>query len=441
MEEIPVSKVRVLFCVIGAYLTMLFALFVGAVGHFFYWLFFDSFGRGDARAKRTLKAVNDLKADEQYAIIIGSGFSGLGMAIRLNQLGMDKYLIIERHGKVGGTWYANQYPGCACDVPSYLYSFSFEPNPKWSHFFGRQPEIGEYLNNVTDKYDIRRHIEFNTSVTQLRWLDDRQIWRVTAESNGDEKVYYARFVMAGQGPLSNAAYPTDIPGLGKFRGQMCHTAEWDKSIDFTNKRVAIVGTGASAIQAVPELHKRNLKQMIVFQRTPAWIIPRADRVVPQWEKVLYTKFPIFQKLVRAFVYWIRESTVLSFTYRLPVRYLNEELVKFNLRRQVKDKELRKKLTPNFDLGCKRVLLSNDWYSTLQQPNVQLVTNRIKEITEDMIVTHDGDRYPVDIIVWSTGFQVQRFPIEIYGSNGRPIVDQWSQTMQVSVLLTVKNEEA
>ena len=433
------SKFRLICYSLGDRLIVYSALILGLTAQFLYWLFFDSFGRGDARAKRTLKAVNDLKADEHYAIIIGSGFSGLGMAIRLNQIGMDKYLIIERHGKVGGTWYANQYPGCACDVQSNLYSFSFEPNPNWSYHYSRQPEIEKYLNHVTDKYDIRRHIEFNTSVTQLRWLDDRQIWRVTVESNGDEKVYYARFVMVGQGPLSNAAYPTDIPGLGKFRGQMCHTAEWDKSIDFTNKRVAIVGTGASAIQVVPELHKRNLKQMIVFQRTAGWVVPRFDRVVSNWTKKLYSLFPILQKMIRGRIYWFLEATALSFSYRLPTRRIGEELVKFNLVHQVKDKELRKKLTPNFDLGCKRVLLSSDWYSTLQQPNVQLVTNRIKEITEDMIVTHDGDRYPVDIIVWSTGFQVQRFPIEIYGSNGRSIVDQWSQTMQVSVLLTVKNE--
>ena len=427
------SGFRLIYYRLGDRLILYLSLVLGVTGQFLYWLAFDSFGRGAARAKRSLKNVTDLGADEQYAIIVGSGFSGLGMAIRLNQLGMDKYLVVERHAHVGGTWYANQYPSCACDVPSNLYSFSFEPNPNWSHFYSRQPEIGEYLNRVTDKYDIRRHIQFNTTVTHMRWLEDRQVWQVKTQSNGEEKVHFARFVIAGQGPLSNASYPTDIPGLDKFGGQMCHTAEWNKSINFAGKRVAVVGTGASAIQAVPEIQKQNLKQLVVFQRTPAWVIPRADRVVPEWEKQLYIRFPIFQKLVRAFVYWIRESTVLSFTYRLPVRYLNQELVKFNLRRQVKDKELRKKLTPNFDLGCKRVLLTNDWYSTLQQPNVQLVTNAIKEVTEDAIVTHDGDRYPVDIIVWSTGFQVQKFPIEIEGVNGRSISDQWSETMQVSAV--------
>jgi cation diffusion facilitator CzcD-associated flavoprotein CzcO len=238
--------------------------------------------------------------------------------------------------------------------------------------------------------------------------------------------------MAGYGPLSNASYPSDIPGIDKFEGQMCHTAEWDKTIDFKNKRVAVIGTGASAIQTVPEIQKAGVTKLYVFQRTPPWVIPRADRLVKDWEKQLFARFPIIQKFIRSIVYWIRESTVLSFTYRLPTRFLNEELVKYNLRRLVKDKDLRKKLTPKFDLGCKRVLVTNDWYPAIQQPNVQIVTNRMREVKPNSIVTHDGDEYPVDIIIWSTGFQVQRFPIPIYGINGHDLADQWAETMQVSV---------
>ncbi|CAF5021204.1 unnamed protein product, partial [Rotaria sp. Silwood1] len=237
---------------------------------------------------------------------------------------------------------------------------------------------------------------------------------------------------------SNASYPNDIPGIDKFQGQMCHTAEWNKNIDFTNKRVAVVGTGASAIQTVPEVQKAGVTQLLVFQRTPPWIIPRADRIVTKFEKRLFKRFPIIQKFIRALVYWVRESTVLSFTYRLPVRFINEELVKFNLRHQVKDKELRKKLTPSYDLGCKRVLLSNDWYSSIQQPNVKVVTNRIQEIKSNSIVTRDGDEYPVDIIIWSTGFQVQHFPLPIYGINGRALHEQWSETMQAYRGVTVPN---
>jgi len=219
---------------------------------------------------------------------------------------------------------------------------------------------------------------------------------------------------------------------------MCRTAEWDKTIDFKDKRVAVIGTGASAIQTVPEIQKSGVTQLLVFQRTPAWVVPRADRVVTDREKRLFARFPIIQKFIRAVVYWIRESTVLSFTYRLSIRFFNEELVKYNLRRPVKDKELRKKLTPTFDLGCKRVLVTSDWYPAIQKPNVKLVTNRIREIKSNSIVTHDGDEYPVDIIIWSTGFQVQKFPYAVYGVNDRSLVEQWSETMQAYRGVTVPN---
>jgi cation diffusion facilitator CzcD-associated flavoprotein CzcO len=434
MGDTPLEKLRVLSLFLVTYLVISLTIIVGFIGHFFYWLIFDVLAGSIQRSNRKLNVPKDQKNDEYYALIIGSGFSGLGMAIKLNELGMDDYIIIERHGHLGGTWYANTYPGCTCDVPSNLYSFSFEPNPNWSRFFSPQPEIGQYLEHCSEKYDIPRHIKFNTTVTELRWLDDRQVWQITTQSNEEEKQIYARFVMAGYGPLSNASYPTDIPGMDKFQGQMCHTAEWNKTIDFTNKRVAVIGTGASAIQAVPEIQKSGVTQLLVFQRTPGWVVPRSDRPVADWEKQIFTRFPIIQKFIRGVMYWIREAFVLSFTYRLPTRFINEELVKYNLRRQVKDKELRKKLTPSFELGCKRVLVTNDWYPALQQPNVKVVTNRIQEIKSNSIVTRDGDEYPVDIIIWSTGFQVQKFPLPVYGVNGRSLVEQWSGTMQVSIFL-------
>ena len=431
MEEVKPSKLRLLSCLVGAYSVILVTVVTGMLGQFFYWLVFDVCGYGKSRQSNTkLTRPKDLKDNEIYALIIGSGFSGLGTAIKLSELGMDDYVIIERHGHVGGTWYANTYPGCACDVPSNLYSFSFEPNPKWSHFFGRQPEIGRYLEHCTDKYDIRRHIKFNTTVTELRWLDDRQVWQVTTQSNGEQKQIFARYVMAAHGPLSNASYPTDMPGIDKFEGEMCHTAEWNSKIQFANKRVAVIGTGASAIQAVPEIQKSDVSKLFIFQRTAPWIIPRADRPVKEWEKQVFARFPFVQKFIRCLMYWIRESTVWSFTYRLPTRFLNDELVKFNLARQVKDKDLRKKLTPTWDLGCKRVLISNDWYPAIQKPNVEIVSNRIKEIKPNSIVTSDGNEYPVDVIVWSTGFQVQKFPLTVYGKNGCDLSEQWQGSMQV-----------
>ncbi|CAM4784190.1 unnamed protein product [Rotaria magnacalcarata] len=420
------------------YSTILVTVTVGFIGQFFYWLFLDPCGFLNRNANRKLTPANNKKDNEYYSLIIGSGFSGLGMAIKLKELGTDNFIVIERHGHVGGTWYANTYPGCACDVPSNLYSFSFEPNPNWSYFFGRQSEIGQYLEHCTDKYDIRRHIQFDTTVTKLEWIEDRHVWRVTVKSNDEEKEIYARFVMAGYGPLSNASYPIDIPGIDKFEGRMCHTAEWDKTIDFKNKRVAVVGTGASAIQTVPEIHKTGVKQLLVFQRTPGWIIPRMDRTVSNWEKRLFARFPIIQKLIRGFVYWMREATALSFTYRLPMRHALQKIVKLDLVRQVKDKELRKKVTPKYDLGCKRVLISNDWYPTLQQPNVKLVTDRIQEVKSDSIVTRDGTEHPVDIIVWSTGFKVQTFTLDIVGMNGRSLAEQWSKSFEAYRGATVPN---
>jgi cation diffusion facilitator CzcD-associated flavoprotein CzcO len=432
MKQILSIKFYILLLIICNLIVLGTSIVLGLIGHFFYWLLYDSFRRNYRRSKRKLKWINNQRDVEYYTIIIGAGFSGLGMAIQMNKLGMDNYILIERHGHVGGTWYANKYPGCACDVPSNLYSFSFEPNPKWSYYFSRQAEIAEYLEYCTDKYHIRRHIHFNTTVTELKWLDERQLWQVTTQSNNQEQQFFARTIIAGSGPLSNASYPSDIPGIDQFEGEMCHTAEWNSKIEFKNKRVAVIGTGASAIQAVPEIHKLDVLQLLVFQRTPAWVIPRIDRRLSNWEKDLFRRFPIIQMLIRVILYWGAEFLALSFVYRWPIRFLNHLLVKYNLERQVKDKELRKKLTPTWDLGCKRMLLTNDWYPTLQKPNVKLVTNRIREIKSHSIVTYDGDEYPVDIIIWSTGFQVQKFPIPVYGINGRSLKEQWSETMQVSL---------
>jgi cation diffusion facilitator CzcD-associated flavoprotein CzcO len=213
---------------------------------------------------------------------------------------------------------------------------------------------------------------------------------------------------------------------------MCHTAKWDETIDFKNKRIAVIGTGASAIQAVPEIQKMDVSQLLIFQRTAPWVIPRIDRRLQDWEKNLFRRFPFVQKLIRVMIYWGTESFALSFVYRWPVRFIIQSLARYNLEREVKNKELRKKLTPTWDFGCKRMLLTNDWYSTLQKPNVQLVTNRIREVKSHSIVTYDGDEYPIDIIIWSTGFQVQTFSLPVYGINGCPLNEQWSQTIQVTI---------
>ena len=432
MITVIVFQLHIIFLMLCFLLVIATSLILGSIGCLFYWLFYDSFGRDKKRAHRKLKSINYQKDDKYYAIIIGAGFSGLGTAIKFNELGMDNYILIERHERVGGTWHANQYPGCACDVPSNLYSFSFEPNPKWSYYFSRQSEIAEYLEHCTDKYDVRRHIRFNTTVTKLNWIEERQSWQVTTESNDEEKQLFARFVISATGLLSTASYPTNIPGIDQFQGQMCHTAEWDKTIDFDNKRVAVVGTGASAIQVVPEVQQMNISELLVFQRTPPWIIPRIDRALTDWEKNLLKYCPIIQKLIRLLIYWINESLALSFAYHWPLRFINQKLVKFNLDRQIKDTELRKKVTPTWEFGCKRILLTNDWYPTLQKSNVKLITNHIREITSHSIVTENGDEHPVDVIIWSTGFQTQNFPLPVYGIHGYSLAEQWSETIQVSI---------
>ncbi|CAF3264857.1 unnamed protein product [Rotaria sp. Silwood2] len=438
MGNVLFFKLDILLLILGFYIVIGLSLLLGLIGHCIYWLLYDSFGRYEKRLKRKLKWINNQRHDEYYVIIIGTGFSGLGMAIKMNELGMDNYILIERHEHVGGTWYANKYPGCACDVPSNLYSYSFEPNPKWSYYFSRQPEIAEYLEYCTDKYNIRRHIQFNTNVTQLKWIEERQLWQVTTQSNNQEKQLFARIVVAATGPLSNASYPTDIPGIDQFQGQMCHTAEWDKTIDFKNKRVAVVGTGASAIQVVPEIQQMNVSELFVFQRTPPWVIPRFDRPISDWEKNLFKRFPIIQKLIRGIVYWIMESLAFSFAYRWPLKFINDKLVRYNLEKQIKNIELRKEVTPTWEFGCKRMLITNDWYSTLQKPNVKLVTNRIQEIKSHSIITQNGDEYPVDIIIWSTGFHTQELPLPVYGINGCSLGKQWSETIQAYRGVTVPN---
>ncbi|UJR21711.1 hypothetical protein I4U23_024788 [Adineta vaga] len=432
------SAIRLLFYLICSYFVSIVLILIGLISQSVYWLLFDSFGRHEKRTRRKLIWQNNQENNEYNVIIVGTGFSGLGAAIKLNQIGMQNYILLERSAHLGGTWYANQYPGCACDVPSNLYSFSFEPNPNWSYYFGRQPEIYEYLNHCADKYHVRQHIHFNTTVTQLKWLEDRQLWEVTTGSNNEEKVFYSRSVILGTGPLSSAAYPTDIKGIDKFEGEMCHTAKWNKSFDFVNKRVAVIGTGASAIQVVPEIQQMNVSQLLVFQRTPPWVVPRIDRRVTNFEKRLFAYFPILQKLIRRCIYWSRESYILSFVYRWPIHYMIQQLVQHNLNGEVKDLELRNKVTPTWTLGCKRVLVTSDWYPALQKPNVKLITNRIREIKAHSIVTHDGDEYPVDIIIWSTGFETQKFGIPIYGINKCSLDEEWSETMKAYRGVTIPN---
>jgi cation diffusion facilitator CzcD-associated flavoprotein CzcO len=338
---------------------------------------------------------------DHEVIVIGTGFAGLGMAIKLKAAGNDDFVVLEQADGVGGTWRANTYPGCACDVQSHLYSFSFEPNPKWSRMFARQPEIRAYLEHCTDKYGVRPHIRFGSAVTAARFDEEAGVWHV--EVNGGERVHTARVVVAGFGPLSRPEYP-NIEGIDSFKGQAFHSAEWRSDIDLKNKRVAVVGTGASAIQFVPQIAGK-VERLHLFQRTAPWVLPKADRPTSRGERALFRRFPGLQRAYRRLIYWRLETRVLGFTVHPKVMKAAEVIGRMHINRAIKDPELRKAVTPDYTIGCKRILISNDYYPALARDNVDVAQGGVARVTENGVVAQDGTEYEVDVIVYGTGFKV------------------------------------
>src|SRR3954464_11826565 len=352
--------------------------------------------------------------------IVGSGFSGLGMAIRLKQEGIEDFTVLERGQDVGGTWHFNTYPGCACDVPSHLYSFSFAPNPDWSETYSRQPEIGAYLRRCADEFGVRPHIRLNTSVEFAEWDEERGRWLLDT-SNGQVT---ARVVVAGMGPLAEPKYPA-IPGLDGFKGAKFHSARWDHEHDLKGERVASIGTGASAIQLVPSIQP-DVEKLHVFQRTPPWVFPHSNREVTRFERRLYRSLPAAQKLVRGAVYTMRETAVLGFVKQPRIMRLVEKVARKHMRNQISDPALLEKVTPAYTIGCKRILPSNKWYPALDQPNVELVTDGIAEGRENSIVTAAGTEGEVDTIIFSTGFHVADMPVgkQVRGRDGKTLDESW-----------------
>ena len=359
--------------------------------------------------------------------IVGSGFAGLGTAIQLRRAGIDDLVVLERGPDVGGTWRDNSYPGCACDVPSHLYSFSFAPNPDWSHSFSPQPEIQAYLQRVAREFGVLPLTRFDCEVLEARWDGHSQQWHVRTTRG----VLTSDFLVAGAGPLSEPALP-DLPGLAGFAGTTFHSAAWRHDHDLTGKRVAVIGTGASAVQFVPFV-QRHAERMTLFQRTAPWVLPRRDRAISGLERAVYRHLPGAQKATRAGIYLTRESWVLGFTRAVPIMRLAERMARKHLQRQVPDPVLRAKLTPHFRLGCKRVLLSNDYYPALGQPNVGVVTDRIVEVRPHAVISEDaaGRRreHPVDTIIYGTGFKATDPPIahRIRGRDGRTLAEHWEGT--------------
>jgi cation diffusion facilitator CzcD-associated flavoprotein CzcO len=353
-----------------------------------------------------------MNVDHRIAIV-GAGYSGLGTAIRLKQAGIEEFVVLERGADVGGTWRANTYPGCQCDVPSHLYSFSFAPNPEWSRTFSLQPEIWEYLRATAERAGVMDHMRFGHAVTGAAWEERHQRWRVETEQG----TITAEIVVSGMGGLSEPSIP-GIPGLERFAGAAFHTAEWDHEQDLAGKRVAIVGTGASAIQVLPNIQPR-VKELSLFQRTPPWIMPHADRPISKPERRLYRMLPFAQRAMREAIYCPRLGGA------------GERIARRHLRRQVRDPQLRAKLSPTYRMGCKRVLISNEYYPALQKENVQLVTEGIREIRPHAIVTEDGAEHEVDAIVFGTGFHVADMPFAefVRGRDGRSLAEVWAGTAQ------------
>jgi cation diffusion facilitator CzcD-associated flavoprotein CzcO len=364
--------------------------------------------------------------------IVGAGFGGLGMAIRLKQQGNDDFVVIERGDDVGGTWRVNSYPGCQCDIPSNLYSFSFAPNPDWDRAYPMRDQIFEYLRRCADRFGVRPHVRLNSALLDARWVAGEQRWHLDTSTGP----VAARVLVVAPGLLSEPFAPA-LPGLDRFRGNAFHTAEWDHSVDLTDSRVAVLGSGASALQVVPEIQPL-VERLHLFQRTPPWVIPHPDHPVTPGVRELYRRVPLVQRLVRGLFYAVLESMALGLT--LDRRWARWQALnaRLHLRRQVPDPELRARLTPDYDIFCKRILMSSSWYPAIQEPNVDLVGSGVRELREHSIVDGDGIEREIDTLVLASGFKPAELPIAecIRGRGGSPLADVWGGSPEAYLGTTV-----
>jgi cation diffusion facilitator CzcD-associated flavoprotein CzcO len=361
-----------------------------------------------------------LRSVTHYRVaIVGSGFGGLGAAIRLKREGVEDFVVFERAGDVGGTWRDNTYPGCACDVESHLYSYSFALEPGWSHRFSRQPEIWRYLQRCAREFGLAPHIRFNHEVTAAEWDGLARCWRI-ATTRG---AFTATVLVLASGPLSEPVIP-ELPGLAGFEGAAFHSARWDHDIDLTGKRVAVIGCGASAIQFIPEI-QRVVARLSVFQRTPAWVLPRPDAVISPSRQQLYRRHPLVQRAARLCIYAYREAWIVLFRHPRMMRR-GQDMARRHLEKQVKDPDLRAKLTPTYTMGCKRILLSNDYYPALAQPNVEVITDAVAELRPRSIVDVHGVERAIDAVIFGTGFRPTDPPLapRIHGRLGVSLQAAW-----------------
>ncbi|QKW38640.1 NAD(P)/FAD-dependent oxidoreductase [Actinomadura sp. NAK00032] len=359
-------------------------------------------------------------------VIIGSGFAGLGMAIRLKQSGFHDFTVLEKSDALGGTWHDNTYPGCACDVPSHMYSFSFELNPGWSRMFAPQPEIRAYMERTADKYRVRDHIRFGARVDSMEYDDEARRWNVTLT---DGTVLTPRAIVSGIGALHVPSFP-DLPGMERFQGTAFHSAEWDHGYDLAGKRVAVIGTGASAIQFVPKVAKQA-GDLVVFQRTPPWIQPKPDVPIPAPVRKAFEKVPGAARAFRNGIYWALEARAVGFTVDPRLSGPQERVARRHIAKQIADPELRAKVTPDYTIGCKRILLSNDYYPALARPNVHVETSGVAEVRENSVVTADGREYEVDCIIYGTGFKVVDAlnDLRVTGRGGTKLQEIWADGIE------------
>ena len=363
--------------------------------------------------------------------IIGSGFSGIGMAIRLRQAGIEDFVILERAGDLGGVWRDNTYPGCACDVESHLYAFSFAPNPDWSRRYSPQAEIWAYLQRCADQFGVTPFIQYHQTVEAARWDDATARWHLTTSGGS----YLANVVVAATGALSEPRLP-DLPGLDTFSGPVFHSAQWNHDVDLAGKRVAVLGTGASAVQFIPAIQP-TVAKLIVFQRTPAWVVPRDDHAFGEGTRGFLRRFPAAQRALRARITLTREMLGVGFRHPVIMRVLGG-LARRHLRQSVADPTLRALLTPDFIPGCKRILVSDDYYPALARPNVEVVRGAAASVRPTAVIGTDGVAREVDVIICSTGFHVTDFPFahRVRGRDGRTLADAWSATATAHLGTTV-----
>lgn len=363
--------------------------------------------------------------------IIGSGFGGLGTAIRLRQRGLHDFVVFERAEDVGGVWRDNRYPGCACDVQSHLYSFSFAPNPHWTRRFSPQPEIWEYLRRCAAEFGILPHVRLGHEVRHASWDDGAARWRLETSRGA----FSADVLVAAPGALSEPRIP-DLPGLDTFHGPVLHSARWDERVSLEGKRVAVVGTGASAIQIVPAIQP-IVRTLVLFQRTAPWVTPRRDRPIGPRLHAALERLPSLRRAVRGALYGFRELFGLGFRHPWLNRLL-ERVALAHLRRQVADPALRAKLTPTYRMGCKRILVSDDFYPAVTRPNVTLVDHRVVAVRPRAVVAADGAEHPADVLVLATGFHVTDFPFAsgIIGRGGRTLAGVWGPSPREHVGTTV-----